>query len=748
MNGLNITERLAGSSARHPWVTLLVWVAILGGSFFATANYLSLTDDGETSATTESGTGYALLEERGGAGEVTFPEGVPVNEDGYFDNQEFVVVETTDAAAMESTVATLVDQLRANDRIAVVFSTLDGVPGLITADGRTALVPVVGDGIETVEIMATVEAASDGVRITTIGNDSVNEEFGKLAEETLIRGELLGIGLALIVLVLVFGAAVAAGLPVLLAIVSILVAVGATAIVGQFFELSVFVVNIITMIGLAVGIDYSLFIVQRYREERDMGFEKIEAITIAGATASRAVLFSGLAVVIALSGMFLIPDTTFRSFGAGAILVVVAAMGAALTLLPATLSLMGGAVNWLTLPVIGRRRSPEAAEGVWYAITKAVTRRPLLTAGVTSIILIGIASFYLTINLGSNGIGSLPADSPGLHAFEVLNAEFNDSLNDAEIVIDAADVSDASVVGAVAALEELLAADVAFGTPSYQVNASGDLALLTVPMLGDSSGARDAVKRLRNDYVPATFGGVADVYVTGEAASDMDFVSVIGDYTPVVFGYVLGLSFLLLLVTFRSVVVPLKAVVMNLLSVGAAYGLLVLVFQRGIGAELMGFQQTEVIEPWLPLFLFTILFGLSMDYHVFLLSRIKERYDETGDNHDAVAFGLRSTGSLITGAALIMVAVFGGFAMGDLLMFQQMGFGLAVAIILDATVIRSVLVPASMELLGDRNWYFPSWLEWLPEIHIEGHAPAAPGLKGVATAQGGVATAAVMSSEQ
>jgi putative drug exporter of the RND superfamily len=238
------------------------------------------------------------------------------------------------------------------------------------------------------------------------------------------------------------------------------------------------------------------------------------------------------------------------------------------------------------------------------------------------------------------------------------------------------------------------------------------------------------------------------VYVTGDAASDMDFVSVIGDYTPVVFGYVLGLSFLLLLVTFRSVVVPLKAVAMNLLSVGAAYGLLVLVFQRGIGAEMLGFQQTEVIEPWLPLFLFTILFGLSMDYHVFLLSRIKERYDETGDNHDAVAFGLRSTGSLITGAALIMVAVFGGFAMGELLMFQQMGFGLAVAIILDATVIRSVLVPASMELLGDRNWYFPSWLEFLPEIHIEGRAPAMPVLKGVASAQGGVATAAVMSSEQ
>ena len=747
MNGLNMTERLAGSSARHPWVTLLVWVAILGGSFFATVNYLSLTDNGDLTAETESGTGWDLLEERGQAEEVTFPEGVPVNEAGVFDNQEFVIVEAesgVDEATLEATLQRVVEQLRANSRIAVVVSTLDGVPGMLTEDGRTALVSVTGDGLETVAILESLEAESAGFRLTTIGEDSINEEFNGLAAETLMRGELLGVGLALIVLLLVFGAAVAAGLPVLLAIVSILVAVGATAIVGQFFDLSTFVVNIITMIGLAVGIDYSLFIVQRYREELDMGFEKIEAITIAGATASRAVLFSGLAVVIALSGMFFIPDTTFRSFGAGAILVVFAAMGAALTLLPAMLSLMGRAVNWLTLPVIGRRRSPEAAEGVWYGITKAVTRRPLMTVGITSIILIGIASWYLTINLGSSGISSLPDDSPGRHAFEVLNAEFFDSsANEAEIVIDAADVSDASVVTAVESMEELLASDDAFGTPTFQVNVTGDLALLTVPMKGDFSSAesRESVRRLREDYIPATFDGVADVYVTGDAAFDMDFVAVIGEYTPLVFGYVLGFSFLLLLVTFRSIVVPLKAVAMNLLSVGAAYGLLVLVFQQGVGADLLGFQRAEAIQPWLPLFLFTILFGLSMDYHVFLLSRIKERYDETGDNHDAVAFGLRSTGALITGAALIMVAVFGGFAMGELVMFQQMGFGLAVAIILDATVIRSVLVPASMELLGDRNWYFPSWLEFLPEIHIEGRRPVAPVL-------GGGATAAVMSAEQ
>ncbi len=712
MRRANGTEWLARSSARHPWITLLVWVAVLGGSFFAATNYLDLTDDGDVTTATESNTGDELLNARFETEGTPLPEGVPVNERGDFGNREFVIVEAeqqTDAATLEATVAKLVDRLRAQGRIAIVQSYLDGDAGLISDDGQTALVSVLGDGLVTVAVIEAMEASSEGFRITTVGNDSLNEEFNTLAEETLLRGELLGVSLALLVLLLVFGAAVAAGLPIILAIVAILVAVGATAVVGQFFELSTFVVNIITMIGLAVGIDYSLFVVQRYREERDNGLEKIEAIGVAGGTASRAVLFSGLAVVIALSGMFIIPDTTFNSFGAGAILVVIAAVAAALTLLPAMLSLIGRGVNWLTLPVIGRRRSPEVEGGMWFRISAAVTRRPLFTAGVTALILIAVGSWYLTINLGSNGISSLPEDSPGRHAFEVLNAEFSNSPNEADIVIDTPDIGDPAIVAAIESLEKLLAEDESFGTPVFRPSLTGDLGLIEVPMKGDvsSSESRRALSRLRTDYIPASFGGVAEVYVTGDAAADVDYVEVIGRYTPLVFGYVLGFSFLLLLVTFRSIVVPLKAVVMNLLSVGAAYGLIVLVFQQGVGAELLGFRQTEVIEPWLPLFLFTVLFGLSMDYHVFLLSRIKEHYDETGDNHRAVAFGLRSTGALITGAALIMVAVFGGFALGDQLMFQQLGFGLAIAVILDATVIRSILVPASMELLGGPQLVLP-----------------------------------------
>ena len=304
-----------------------------------------------------------------------------------------------------------------------------------------------------------------------------------------------------------------------------------------------------------------------------------------------------------------------------------------------------------------------------------------------------------------------------------MDAKFARGLSTADIVVDAPDVRSPQVRQGVERLTASLGSDDAFGALTVETNSAGDLALIEVAVKGDISSpeAHSALDRLRGDYVPAAFdGGPAEVYVGGRAAEVVDSVTLAQDYLPIIFAFVLSASFVLLLVAFRSIVVPLKAVVMNLLSVGAAYGLLVLVFQEGIGAGLLGFQQTPIIEAFLPMFLFTVLFGLSMDYHVFLLSRIKERYAATGDNSASVAYGLRATGRIITGAALIMVAVFGGFALGDLVMMQQMGFGLAVAIILDATIVRMVLVPASMELLGDWNWYFPNWLEWLPKINIDG----------------------------
>ena len=554
-----------------------------------------------------------------------------------------------------------------------------------------------------------------------------------MAAETFEKGEVIGILTALVIMLGVFGAVVAALIPLALAIVAVFTAVGIIAIISQINELNTFTVIVTTMVGLAVGIDYSLLIVQRFREERDRGLERYEAISAAGATASRTVLFSGVAVAIALAGMLIMPDILFKSFGIGAIVVVVTAVAAALTLLPALLGLLGDRVNWLTIPIIGRRRSPESGGGFWGAVTGVVTAHPVISVVVTAALLLGLTAPVTTLELGSGGISMLPDDTDERHAFNVVIEEFSDGIIKADIVVLAPDVSDGAVQRAIEDLTASLAADDFFGTTQSTVSANGDLVHINVAIAGDVSSDESIVGilRLRDDYIPEAFASVsAEVLVGGDTATVIDSVAVVWQYVPFIMAAVLAASFILLLIAFRSIVVPLKAVVMNLLSVGAAYGMVVLVFQQGVGNALFGFQEVPVIESWIPLFLFAILFGLSMDYHVFLLSRIKERYDQTGDNSGSVVYGLHSTASIITGAALIMVAVFGGFALGPLSMFQQMGFGLAVAVILDATIVRMVLVPASMELLGDKNWYFPSWLEWLPKISIEGSrehevAPAA-----------------------
>ncbi len=728
------TGQITRAAARHPWRTLGLWLVLLVAAFGAS----STMDLASVTATvgTEATKAMDLIDDR--LREETPPE-------------EFLIVEsqtaTADEAAFSGFVDSLVSDLRALDEVESVTSYRDGAEGLVSDDGHVALITTTltgdeEDAVDTAEPLVDVVEevdGTDGFRVTTVGFGSVGGEISTLLGETLAQGELIGIAVALVILLFVLGAAVAAGLPIILALLSIFVAVGATALVSNAMEMSEFIVFIITLIGLAVGIDYTLFIVHRFREERARGREKIEAITTAGATASRTVFFSGMAVAIALAGMLIMPDPTFQSFAVGAILVVAATVLAALTLLPAVLSLLGDRVNWLTLPLIGRRAETESTGGVWGWITKVVTARPVISVLLTGGLLIALALPVLNLNLGNNGISMLPEDSDQRHAFAVLNEEFSDGVLTGDIVIDTPDVNAPAVQSGIADLTVSLDEDEFFGSSELEMNEAGDLALLTVAMPGDFSSpeSESALKRLRNDYIPAAFTDeTADIFVGGPTAETVDSVQTQKDYLPFVFTFVLGFSFLLLLVVFRSIVVPLKAVVMNLLSVGAAYGILVLVFQEGIGNELFGFRESPVIESWLPLFLFAILFGLSMDYHVFLLSRIKERYDETGDNTASVAYGLRQTAGIITGAALIMMAVFGGMASGDLVVFQQVGFGLAVAIILDATIIRMILVPASMELLGDWNWYFPSWLEWIPEIHIEGAAVVDSGRASPATGGG------------
>ena len=619
---------------------------------------------------------------------------------------------------------------------------------LVSADGGTVMMHytlrgTLEEALTNIEEMVhKVEAADagDDFWVTQFGGASVAYENNELALHDLERGERFGVPMALVVLLLLFGAVVATMLPLGLAIVSIVTALAAVAVIGQQFPLVFFVTLMVVMIGLAVGIDYSLLIVSRFKEEMEHGLASRDAAVKTGGTAGRTVLFSGATVVVALVGLLIVPSSFYQSLALGAILVVLASLAATLTLLPAVLALLGRNVDRLTVPLLSRfsLKSPEHTEhGFWERITRAVTRRPVISILVIAIPMLILSSFYWDMKTGLNDVTTFPENSRTRTAFEYLEEKFSFGevsptgfINPADIVV-AGDIDAPQVQAGIDRLQQALAAAPEFPVPpTLTVNQARDVALLSLPFPGDSSSraATADMATLREEIIPAAFAGVdAEVLVGGLTAESADFYGIVDFYTPLVFLFVLGLSFIILMMVFRSIVIPIKAIIMNLLSVGTAYGLLVLVFQRGIGADLLGFDRAEVIDAWLPLFLFTILFGLSMDYHVFLLSRIRERYDETGDNNGAVAYGLRSTAELITGAALIMVVVFGAFATGDLIVNQLMGFGLAVAVLLDATLVRSVLVPASMDVLGKRNWYLPSWLNWLPDLRVEApEEPAAP----------------------
>lgn len=719
-------DRLARRSAQHPWLTLGAWVLLI---VVAVVGASRLTfDETQKMDGSDSDRAATVLERLHGG-----PE--PVT--------ETVVVQSTtstvDDASYRSFVSALTNDLRGlKSTVRSAVSYTDGSEtGLVSADRHTALVSVVITGREedaatTVEpLVKLVDGHSGGAFVVrTVGVGSMNEASNKVAESDLARGEMIGLPVALVVLVIVFGAAVAAGVPIVLGLLGIFLAVGVTGFLSRVLGLSSVTINMITMIGLAVGIDYTLFIVERFREERAGGLPKVDAIVAAGNTASRAVLFSGITVIIALSGLLIIPAGFFHGMALGAIFVVVSAVLVALTLLPAVLSLLDHRINWLSLPGRRKQRSHDDMHGFFGRTTSLVQRHPVVCAVASVAVLLAAAAPYFAINLGSPGISEMPANLGPVKAFNVLDTEFSAGrLAPAQVVFEH-NASSTAVVQGVDKLKAQLAQDKAFSAVGqFTTSSDGQLGALEVQLAGDSQGesAQDAIRRLRESYIPAAFANAnTTVLVGGQTAGVVDYVDTMNQYLPIVIGFVLALSFILLLMVFRSIVLPAKAIVMNLLSVGAAYGLIVLVFQEGVGANLFGFQTSDNISAFLPVFLFAILFGLSMDYHVFLLSRIQERYLHTRDNREAVGYGLRSTAHIITGAAAIMVAVFAGFAAGELVSLQQMGFGLAVAVFIDATIVRSVLVPASMQLLGDWNWYLPAWLEWIPRISVEGPAHAAP----------------------
>ena len=718
-----MTEALARASSRHPWRTIIAWLVVVVLSFAAIGMFLSdaLTGDPDVTTETESKRANALLFER-------FPHDRETEEQAI---SEVVILRSESGSAEDAgfreQVKTLSEALRSAGVKNVVTSSDDTT--LTSADGdATALLLGLGFDAEDVapRVIDAVERvdAEPGIEAAVTGEWTLETDFGQLAQDDLRNGELFfGAPAALIVLLLVFGAVVAGLVPLVLALMSIFVALALTALVGQAFAFSDFVQNMIFGMGLALGIDYSLFVLSRYREERAEGREKYDAIGSAGATASRAVLFSGLAFVLAMFGLLLVPNTIMRSLAAGAILVGFVSIVAALTLLPAVLGLLGDRVNALRLPYFGGSATRRQESRFWGRVVHAVMRRPVVSLVLASALLLAAALPVLSIDTGTAGIATVPDRFQSKQGFLLLNEEFPGQTTDpVEIVVDG-NTRDPKVAEAIARLKSAVEREEIFGPPAEEVNEAGNTTHLTVPVAGDalSKEAVAAVRSLRSDLIPRAFAGSpAEAFVTGDTGEEIDYFDVMSSWLPVVFAFVLGLSFILLTVAFRSIILPAKAILLNLLSVGAAYGLLVLVFVKGVGNELFGFQQVDTVEAWVPLFLFAVLFGLSMDYQVFLLSRIRERFARTNDNDEAISFGVTSTARLITGAALIIIAVFAGFARGELVMFQQMGFGVAIALLLDATIVRSVLVPASMKLLGRWNWYLPSWLRWLPDVHMEG----------------------------
>jgi putative drug exporter of the RND superfamily len=712
-----MTERVARACASRPWRVLGGWILAVVASVVLIASFLgdALTSKAEVTTPTDSKRADQLLAARMGSG--SQPSEVVVVRSGTL---------TVEDPAFQAQLQRLRQQALATGTLdQAAMARAEQLP--VSPDRHAVLLPLQlrGDDVEPLVELVQAADGQGGFDVEIIGEATADRDFEELSGQDLRDGELLfGLPAAIVVLLLVFGSLVAGLVPLLLAITSIVVAVALAALVGQGFTLSVFVVNMITGMGLALGIDYSLFILSRFREERAHGRPVVDAIGAAGATASRAVLFSGLAFALAMVGMVLVPDTILRSLAVGAIIVGVISVVAALTLLPALLGLLGDRVNALRLPIVGRSLAWRGgAEGrFWSRAVTAVVHRPVLGLVLSAGLLLALAAPVTGLERGFAGVSTLPDRFPAKQGLIALEASFPGATTEpARVVIDG-QLNAPHVRAAIDRLRHDLDGRSPFGPATLQANDAGDVAVLSVPVGADAESAQAyaAVRQLRQELIPAAFAGVdAQVLVTGDTAENLDYFAIIRTWLPLVLVFVLGLSLVLLVLAFRTIVVPVVAILLNLLSVGAAYGLLVLVFQKGYGADLLGLQQVDAVEAWVPLFLFAVLFGLSMDYQVFLLSRIHERYRQTGDPRDAVVVGVGTTARIITGAALIIVVVFCGFAAGDLVMFQQMGLGVAVALLLDATIVRSVLMPATLAILGDRAWSLPQWLGWLPRLTVE-----------------------------
>jgi RND superfamily putative drug exporter len=711
------SRRISEVSARRPRTVILAWAALVLVGLVIVGAFLgdALTSELEVGGNPESLRARDLIDQR--LGRTIEPGDVIVVRAGS---------SPIDRAAAGRTVEAFVaEQVRAGAIADPGSAAPSGATFATSRDGNAVAIPVIVTDIDPLVDAVRARDGVDGLRWSITGQETADADFEKQSQEDLKKGEFFfGLPAALVVLLLVFGAVVAGLVPLVLSLVAIVVSLALASLIGQEFALSIFVVNMITGMGLALGIDYTLFILSRFREERRRGREIAEAIGRSAATASRAVVFSGAAFVLAMTGMLLVPDRILRSLAVGAICAGIVAVAAALTLLPAILRLLGDRVDALRLPIVGRQLDrPAGAEGrFWSRIVRWVVHRPGVSLAVFAALLVAGAVPVLGLERGLAGTSTLPDGLPSKDGYVELVRLFPElGTSPARVAIDG-DVSSPRVRAAIERLRDELGRLPQYGDTTVNEVPAARLAVLEVGVGLDTDSAESvgAVRALRSELIPPAFAGTgARVLVGGATAVTVDYLDLMERWLPIVFVFVLGLSFILLTVAFRSIVIPVIAIVLNLLSVAVAYGLIVLVFQEGVGADLFGFTTVDAIEAWLPPFLFSVLFGLSMDYQVFLLSRIRERYDQTGDTKGAVIFGVGSTARLITGAALIIVVVFAGFAIGDLTSLQQMGFGIAVALLIDATIIRGVLMPALIALAGRHTWYLPGWLRWLPTVSVE-----------------------------
>jgi uncharacterized membrane protein YdfJ with MMPL/SSD domain len=734
MQRQNLASRIGSWSARHRrtailgWVLFVVLAVAVGGKIGQNDLDESATGNGESKR------GDMIVEAAG------FPEQAG----------EQVLVQGKGSVKagepqMTAAVKDVVRRLQQIDGITEIESPLDPAARVntVSKDGRSVVVNFAMPGTDEhaeklveqpLAAVAAVQAAHPDVRVEQFGEISAAQAIADQDAKDGKRSQLLSNALLLIILLAAFGAVVAAGLPLVLGASAVAATVGLLGPVSQLYALPADVADLVVIIGLAVGVDYAMFYSRRVMEERDRGRSVQDAVEVAAATSGRAVLVSGMTVLTAMAGLLFAGNPIFVGFGVSTMLVVAVAMLGSLTFLPAMLAFLSRK-NWLEkgrVPYITKRRHAAKGESrVWGAILARVLKRPLVSTVVAGGLLVALCIPALGIQFKNPGFDGYSRSQPVIQTHDRLQAAFPGGAVPATTVIKADDVTAAPVQTAIKALHDRAVATGELSEPSA-VEVSPDKTVAVVGLSVKGSGTDAASERslevLRSEVVPATVGKLpgAEVAVTGVTAGSKDFNDAMISHAPIVFAFVLSLAFILLLVTFRSIVVPLKAIVLNLLSTGGAYGILVLVFQDGRGEKLLDFQSVGGIAPVIPLFLFVILFGLSMDYHVFILSRVREAVNRGMSNDDAVAHGLRSTAGVVTSAALVMVAVFGSFALASDQLAKQIGVGLAAAILIDATIIRAVLLPATMKLLGDRNWFLPERLNWLPKLEHEPETAAAP----------------------